>query len=161
MQIDNGSAPDTELTQTDALPSRDGRPGATAISPGAGKVFDDESDRWITRLEGETDRDALLRNRALTAKSSRPFRQPTRTRLGRVNPHAVALWIIGVTAAVIGLIMRTSAMTMLDDGVSSVDDAAASAAAGAIFLAAGFLAILAALLLSGIRWAMDNALSPR
>lgn len=131
-----------------------------------GKVFDDESDRWITRLEGETDRDALLRNRAESSSTPRKPRQSGRSRVAGANPYAAALWILGAAAVAFGFIVWSSAVGALNnadtDPYLSDPDAARSwaAFAGTVGTAGGFLLVLA-VLLSGMRWIMDNAASRR
>jgi len=124
-----------------------------------GKVFDDESDRWITRLEGETDRDALLRNRA--ESGSRKPRQFTRSKVVGANPYAATLWIFGASALVLGAIIWTSAAGILNNEnadlyASDLDAARWWAAAGSTLFTAGFPVLALALLLSGLRWVLEN-----
>lgn len=131
-----------------------------------GKVFDDESDRWITRLEGETDRDALLRNRAESSSKPRKARQTGRSRVAGANPYAAALWIFGAAAMVLGFIIWSSTAGTLNSADADLDtadfDAArAWAAFAGTVVTVGFLFLLLAMLLSGIRWVVDNAASRR
>jgi len=124
-----------------------------------GKVFDDESDRWITRLEGETDRDALLRNRA--ERESIPARKsPARHPAVGVNPYAATLWIIGIVAIVIGLLSGAHATGLLDEYDPEYSDTlgevASYGATGVVLVVAGLTSFIGAFVLSGFWWAFEN-----
>lgn len=125
-----------------------------------GKVFDDESDRWITRLEGETDRDALLRNRA--ERESMPARKsPTRHPAVGVNPYAGALWVIGVAAVVVGFLCSGHASEVLNEYEPDFAVATSFGVLAVALLSAGFMCFIGGIVLSGVWWALENVKSRR
>lgn len=72
------------------------------------------------------------------------------------NPFATALWIFGVLALIIGLILIPVAAGMSASGSTHPGTVAFLSAAGSVLLTSGFFAVIGALVLSGVRWVLER-----
>lgn len=116
----------------------------------ADRVFDDENDRWIAVLPGETDRDALLRARREGAPSVMPPQGTGRDGASqrRINRPLRALIVIAAAGIGVGVPLFLIAASTATESFTSFHEAAGNsvlAATGSFLVLIGAFAGLFAL----------------
>jgi hypothetical protein len=123
-----------------------------------GQVYDHTHDRWIDKLEGESDTQALFRQFKADDGMAHSHATTPVTSLQRrgANPYAVILWVAGVILIIVAISTGSAQASELRGYSTDLTAAASLGTISNAALAAGVTSMIVALALSGVRWLLER-----